>query len=65
MSQHNANDKIAQRAYELYLSRGGEHGNDLNDWLQAEKEVLTTQSDSNKTARASKPASRQKSARKR
>lgn len=31
-------DQIAQRAYELYLDRGGEHGADLDDWLQAEAE---------------------------
>ena len=31
---------IAQRAYELYESRGGEHGNDWEDWFQAESEVL-------------------------
>lgn len=32
-------DQIAQRAYELYLDRGGEHGADLDDWLQAEREL--------------------------
>lgn len=33
-------DRIAQRAYELYLQRGGRHGSDWEDWLQAEREVL-------------------------
>ena len=29
----------AQRAYEKFLARGGEHGHDLDDWLQAEIEL--------------------------
>jgi hypothetical protein len=32
-------DRIAQRAHEIYQSRGGEHGKHLEDWLQAEREV--------------------------
>jgi hypothetical protein len=32
-------DEIARRAFEIFLKRGGNHGNDLEDWLQAEKEV--------------------------
>lgn len=32
--------KIAIRAYELYQERGREHGRELDDWLQAEDEVL-------------------------
>jgi hypothetical protein len=27
--------KISQRAYEIYLSRGGEPGSAMDDWLQA------------------------------
>jgi hypothetical protein len=30
---------IRYRAYELYLGRGQELGFDLDDWLQAEKEI--------------------------
>jgi hypothetical protein len=30
---------IARRAYDLYLARGGAHGNDVTDWLQAEGEL--------------------------
>jgi hypothetical protein len=30
---------ICQRAYDLYEQRGGAHGNDIDDWLQAEAEV--------------------------
>jgi hypothetical protein len=29
---------VARRAYELYLARGCEHGHDVDDWLQAERE---------------------------
>ena len=34
-----AQDDIAQRAYALYLARGGEHGHDVDDWLAAELEL--------------------------
>lgn len=33
---------IAKRAYELYEQRGWQHGDDLADWFQAVKEVLTS-----------------------
>ena len=32
-------DRVALRAYERFLSRGGLHGRDLEDWLEAEREV--------------------------
>ena len=32
--------KIALRAYELYLQRGGVDGHAEEDWLQAEQEIL-------------------------
>ena len=32
-------DDIARRAYELYLARGCEDGHDVDDWLQAEREL--------------------------
>lgn len=32
-------DRIAMRAYELYLSRGGSDGAALEDWLAAEREL--------------------------
>lgn len=31
--------RIARRAYELYLERGGVSGNEIGDWLQAEREI--------------------------
>ena len=30
---------VARRAYDLYLARGCEHGRDVDDWLEAEREV--------------------------
>jgi Protein of unknown function (DUF2934) len=35
--------KIQQRAYELYEQRGRNDGHDLDDWLQAEREIKGTQ----------------------
>ena len=32
-------DDIARRAHELFEQRGGAHGHDLDDWLQAEVEI--------------------------
>jgi hypothetical protein len=48
---HNKNEElqiheqITQRAYQIYLEHGFHPGNDLADWLAAEKE-LTEQSES-------------------
>jgi hypothetical protein len=30
---------VQERAYELFLTRGKEPGHELEDWLQAEREV--------------------------
>lgn len=32
-------DRIAMRAYELYLARGGVDGAAMDDWLNAEREL--------------------------
>jgi hypothetical protein len=34
-------EKIRQRAYELYQQRGGGKGNPAEDWLQAKNEILS------------------------
>jgi len=34
-------DAIAQRAHELFVERGGEHGHHDEDWLRAETELRT------------------------
>jgi hypothetical protein len=32
-------EEIELRAYEIYLKRGSENGDELDDWLAAEKEL--------------------------
>jgi hypothetical protein len=36
---HIPREKIAQRAYEKWVKRGRTHGNDLQDWMEAEAEL--------------------------
>lgn len=36
----NVHARISQRAYELFHCRGGYPGQDLDDWLAAEQEIL-------------------------
>lgn len=31
--------EINRRAYGIYLERGGQHGSDVSDWLDAEQEL--------------------------
>jgi len=40
-SQSTSEQEIRQRAYEIYLKRGGQPGSELEDWLQAEGELRT------------------------
>lgn len=32
-------DEIAEAAYHRYLSRGGSHGRDFDDWVEAERDL--------------------------
>ena len=36
---HSSEADIARRAYELYCERNRRDGHDLDDWLQAEREL--------------------------
>jgi len=36
----NLEEEIRRVAFEIYVERGREDGHDLDDWLQAEAEVL-------------------------
>jgi hypothetical protein len=36
---------VAKRAYEIYQNRGGNHGADLDDWLEAERQLNAGPSD--------------------
>jgi hypothetical protein len=38
-SEDIGHDRIAERAYELYLARGASDGQDWDDWLEAEREL--------------------------
>ena len=49
-------EKIAKRAYYKYLERGGQHGQDVKDWLEAEKE------EGNSKAPGKKPATKKTTA---
>ena len=33
--------QIANRAFEIYVSRGGDHGHDGDDWFEAERQLQT------------------------
>ena len=35
-----AEEIIRNRAYQLFAERGYEHGHDVDDWLQAEVEIM-------------------------
>jgi hypothetical protein len=35
-------ERVQQRAYELFLARGQEPGHELDDWIQAERELMHT-----------------------
>jgi hypothetical protein len=34
-----AHEEVQRLAYHIYLSRGGQEGHELEDWLQAEREL--------------------------
>ena len=34
-----SDEEVAIRAHEIFESRGGEHGHDLDDWMQAKREL--------------------------
>lgn len=38
-SQELTEEYIRLRAYEIFERRGGEHGHDIEDWLEAEAEI--------------------------
>jgi hypothetical protein len=49
-------EKIARRAYEIFLARGKRPGKELDDWLQAEREVTKYESGSASDTSQSKKA---------
>jgi hypothetical protein len=45
-------EQISQRAYEIYLARGGEDGHDLTDWIEAELQLSESNEPQTKKTRA-------------
>ena len=39
MMNNRTSEEVARRAYELFLSRDGQHGRDVDDWLEAERQL--------------------------
>ena len=40
--QLNGGEAVARRAYEIFESRGAQHGYDLDHWLEAERELTAS-----------------------
>lgn len=57
----NEPDAVARRAYEIYQRRGGNHGADLDDWLEAERQLRRGRSDVTGPAPAARPKRRKAS----
>jgi hypothetical protein len=38
-----SDEEVAIRAHEIFINRGGEHGRDLDDWMQAKRELSPEQ----------------------
>ena len=45
-------EQIRQRAYEIYQARGGQEGNEVSDWIAAERELKESNQPQGKKARA-------------
>jgi hypothetical protein len=43
-------DQIRQRAYEIFLARGAAPGQDVQDWLRAERELQTSRNKSDQAS---------------
>jgi len=54
-SKEVSKENIARRAYELYTQRGCEPGKDVEDWVNAEKELDAEPSITPAKARAARP----------
>jgi hypothetical protein len=56
LSLHEIEDRIRNRAYDLYLQRGCLDGKALDDWLEAKAEVLGVVAPLDRTERKSRVA---------
>jgi DUF2934 family protein len=50
--RHPTHEEIELRAYQIYVERGGAQGSDLEDWLQAEFELIEEYGKTGPTAKA-------------
>ena len=50
--RHPTHEEIELRAYQIYVERGGAQGNELEDWLQAEFELIEKYGKTGQTAKA-------------
>lgn len=49
---HPSRDEIELRAYQIYIERGGAHGHETDDWLQAEHELFDKYANTTRMAKA-------------
>ena len=49
---HPTREEVQQRAYEIYLERDGAHGHDVDDWLEAERELYEKYANTGRMAKA-------------
>jgi len=49
---HPTREEIELRAYQVYIERGGAHGQDVDDWLQAERELSENYANTSRMAKA-------------
>ncbi len=49
---HPTREEIELRAHQIYVERGGAHGQDVEDWLQAERELLEKYGKTGRMAKA-------------
>jgi hypothetical protein len=38
-------ERLSRRAYQRFEERGGEHGRDMEDWFEAERELMSRDED--------------------
>ena len=50
--RHPTREEIELRAHDIYLERGGAHGQDVEDWLQAERELIEKYAKTGRMAKA-------------
>jgi hypothetical protein len=52
MPENTSEQQIRERAYEIYLARRGQQGDEVSDWLAAERELRESNQQQGKKRRA-------------